>query len=151
MKQDIHTFVAECEVYQCNKGENFKASSTLQLLSAPPAIWRDISMDFIVGFYLNREISWYSWCLSIASPNMLIFVLFNTHSQLPQWLDSSWIISSSLMACLILLSLTETPLSPTIFAKSCSSYRAPNCMSTLPITPRQMARLNSSTSVWKHI
>jgi hypothetical protein len=48
MKQDIHTFVVECDVCQCNKGETFKASGTLQPLPIPPAIWRDISMDFIV-------------------------------------------------------------------------------------------------------
>ena len=49
MKQDVRTFVVECEVYQCNKGETVKALGTLQPLSIPPAIWRDISMDFIVG------------------------------------------------------------------------------------------------------
>jgi hypothetical protein len=49
MKRDIHTFVVECEVFQCNKGETVKASGTLQMLSIPHAIWRDISMDFIVG------------------------------------------------------------------------------------------------------
>jgi hypothetical protein len=49
MKQDVHTFVAECEVCQCNKGETVKALGTLQPLLIPPAIWRDISMDFIVG------------------------------------------------------------------------------------------------------
>jgi hypothetical protein len=49
MKLDIHTFVVECEVCQCNKGETFKASGTLQLLLIPLSIWRDISMDFIVG------------------------------------------------------------------------------------------------------
>jgi hypothetical protein len=41
--------VEECDVFQCNKGETVKAPSTLQLLSIPPTIWRDISMDFIVG------------------------------------------------------------------------------------------------------
>jgi hypothetical protein len=49
MKQDVHTFVAECDVCQCNKGETVKAPGTLQPLPIPPAIWRDISMDFIVG------------------------------------------------------------------------------------------------------
>jgi hypothetical protein len=49
MKHDIHNFVAECDVCQCNKGEIMKAPSTLQLLSIPPTIWRDISMYFIVG------------------------------------------------------------------------------------------------------
>jgi hypothetical protein len=41
--------VAECDVCQRNKGETVKYPSTLQLLPIPPAIWRDISMDFIVG------------------------------------------------------------------------------------------------------
>jgi hypothetical protein len=49
MKQDIHTFVVECDVCQCNKGETIKSLSTLQPLSIPPTIWRDISMNFIVG------------------------------------------------------------------------------------------------------
>jgi hypothetical protein len=41
--------VAKCEICQCNKGKNFKYPGTLQLISIPPAIWQDISMDFIVG------------------------------------------------------------------------------------------------------
>ena len=49
MKQDIRTFVVECEVCQCSKGETVKYPSTLQPLLIPPTIWRDISMDFIVG------------------------------------------------------------------------------------------------------
>jgi hypothetical protein len=49
MKQDIHTFVVECEVCQGNKGETLKYLGTLQPLQSPPAIWRYISMDFIVG------------------------------------------------------------------------------------------------------
>ena len=49
MKQDICNFVTECELCQCNKGETVKSLGTLQLLLIPPAIWRDISMDFIVG------------------------------------------------------------------------------------------------------
>jgi hypothetical protein len=49
MKQDVHTFVVECEVCQHNKGEIVKDLSTLQPLLIPPAIWKDISMDFIVG------------------------------------------------------------------------------------------------------
>jgi hypothetical protein len=47
MKQDIHTFVSECDVCQCNKGETFKSLGTLQPLPIPPAIWKDVSMDFI--------------------------------------------------------------------------------------------------------
>ena len=49
MKQDIRNFVVECDVCQRNKGETLKSPSTLQPLPIPPAIWRDISMDFIVG------------------------------------------------------------------------------------------------------
>jgi hypothetical protein len=49
MKQDVRNFVAECEVCQHNKGETVKSLGTLQLLPIPPVIWRDISMDFIVG------------------------------------------------------------------------------------------------------
>jgi hypothetical protein len=48
MKQDICNFFAKCDVCQRNKGETFKSSSTLQLLPIPPAIWKDISMDFII-------------------------------------------------------------------------------------------------------
>jgi hypothetical protein len=46
MKQDIHNFLDECDVCQCNKGEMFKSLGTLQPLPIPPAIWKDISMDF---------------------------------------------------------------------------------------------------------
>jgi hypothetical protein len=49
IKQDICTFVVECDVCQRNKGETVKALGTLQPYPIPPAIWRDISMDFIVG------------------------------------------------------------------------------------------------------
>jgi hypothetical protein len=58
MKQDVHIFVVECDVCQCNKGETIKSPGTLQLLPIPPTIWRDISMDFIVGLpkYRNKSI-----------------------------------------------------------------------------------------------
>jgi hypothetical protein len=49
MKHDIRNFVAECDVCQRNKGETIKSSGTLQPLLIPPAIWKDISMDFITG------------------------------------------------------------------------------------------------------
>jgi hypothetical protein len=49
MKQDIHNFIAKCEVCQRNKGETVKSTGTLQPLSIPPAIWKDISMGFITG------------------------------------------------------------------------------------------------------
>jgi hypothetical protein len=49
MKQDVHNFVVECDVCQRNKGETVKSPGTLQSFPIPPAIWWDISMDFIVG------------------------------------------------------------------------------------------------------
>ena len=49
MKQDIHNFVAECEVCQHNKGETVKSPGTLQPLPIPLDIWKGITMDFITG------------------------------------------------------------------------------------------------------
>jgi hypothetical protein len=49
MKRDIRNFVAKCDVCQRNKGETVKSPGTLQPLPIPPAIWKDISMDFITG------------------------------------------------------------------------------------------------------
>jgi hypothetical protein len=49
MKQDIRKFVAECEVCQHNKGETVESPGTLQPLLISPAIWKDISMEFITG------------------------------------------------------------------------------------------------------
>jgi hypothetical protein len=49
MKQDICNFFVECEVCQCNKGETIKSLGRLQPLLIPPAIWKDISMEFITG------------------------------------------------------------------------------------------------------
>jgi hypothetical protein len=82
---------------------------------------------------------------------MLIFVLFNTRSPHPQWLNFLWIIYSKSMACLILLSLIVIQHSPAIFGKNCSSSREPNFISSPPIIPKLMDKLKLSTSVWKHI
>jgi hypothetical protein len=150
MKQDVHTFVAECDVCQHNKGETVKAPGTLQPLPIPPTIWRDISMDFIVGLpksgnksiimVVVDRISKYAHLCALQHP-------FTT-STVAQF---SWIMSSSFTTCLILLFLIEIPLSPTIFGKNCSGYRAPSCISTPPIIPRLMVKLKLSTNVWKHI
>jgi hypothetical protein len=150
MKQDIHNFVIECDVCQCNKGETVKSPGTLQPLPIPPAIWKDISMDFIIGLP-KSEINQSSWWLLIAFPSMLISAPFNTHLQHPRWLKFSWIRSSSFMACRTLLFLIVTQLSQAIFGKNCSRYKAPNCISAQLIIPRLMAKRKLSTSVWKHI
>jgi hypothetical protein len=49
MKQDIRNFFTKCDVCQCNKGETVKYLGTVQPLPIPPTIWKDISMDFIIG------------------------------------------------------------------------------------------------------
>jgi hypothetical protein len=49
MKQDICTFVDECDTCHRNKGETVKTLGTLQSLLFPPVIWTNISMEFIVG------------------------------------------------------------------------------------------------------
>ena len=49
MKTDILTFVAECDVCQCHKGETVKSPGTLQPFPNPTSIWTDVSMDFITS------------------------------------------------------------------------------------------------------
>lgn len=49
MKNDIVTFVSECDTFQCNKGELVKPLSTLQHFPIIASIWTNISMDFIIG------------------------------------------------------------------------------------------------------
>jgi hypothetical protein len=49
MKQEVRNFVTEYDVCQRNKGEIVKSLGTLQPLPIPPAIWKDISMKFIIG------------------------------------------------------------------------------------------------------
>jgi hypothetical protein len=110
-----------------------------------------ISLWILLPAYPNQEINQSSWWLLIAFPSMLIYVLFNTHLQHPQWLKFSWIRSSSFMACRTLLFLIVTQLSQAIFGKNYSRYKAPNCISAQLIIPRLMVKHKLSTSVWRHI
>jgi hypothetical protein len=55
MKWAIHTFVVECDTFQHNKGEMIKTPGTVQPLPIPPAIWTNISMDFIVRLPKSRN------------------------------------------------------------------------------------------------
>jgi len=89
---------------------------TLQLLPIPPTIWRDVSMDFIVGLPKSGNKSVIMVVVDHLS-KYAEFFLFNIHSQHPQWLRFLWIIFSNFMACLILLYMTKIPLSPAIFGK----------------------------------
>ena len=128
MAQYIRKFVAECEVCQRNKGETFKSPGTLQPLPIPPAIWKDISMDFITGLPKSGNKSVIMVVVDCLS-KYAHFCLFTTHLLHPRWPKFSWIRSSSFMACQTLLFLIETQLSQAIFCKNCLSYKAHNCIS----------------------
>jgi hypothetical protein len=150
MKQDIHNFVIECDVCQCNKGETIKSPGTLKPLLIPPAIWKDISMDFITGLPKLGNKSIIMVVVDHLS-KYAHFLALQHHLQHPQWLKFSWIGSSSFMACHTLLFMIVTQLSQEIFGKNCSSYKSPNCISAHLIIPRMMVKWKLSTSVWKHI
>jgi hypothetical protein len=150
MKQDIRKFVAECEVCQCNKGETVKSLGTLQLLSIPPAIWKDISMDFITSLPKSGNKS----VIMVVVDRLSKYAHFCAlpHPFLhPWWLKFSWTRSSSCMACHTLLFPIETQLSQAIFGRNCLSYKAHNCISAQLIIPKWMVKRKLSTSVWKHI
>jgi len=55
MKEEFHTFMEECDVCPQNKGELVKSHGSLKPLPMPHIIWRDISMDFIVGLPKSRN------------------------------------------------------------------------------------------------
>jgi len=151
MKQDIHTFVAECDTFQCNKGETIKSPSTIQLLLTPSTIWKNISMDFIVVLPKSRNKSVIMVVVDSISKYAHFFFLFNTHSPPPQLLKFLWIISSNSMACFILLFLTVIQLLPVLSGNNCLNSREPNRISAQHIILRLMDKLKRSTSVWKPI
>jgi hypothetical protein len=107
MKHDIHNFVAECDVCQRNKGEIVKSLGTLQSLSIPPAIWKDISMDFITSLPKSGNKS-IIMVVFYRLSKYAHFCTFNTRLQHPRWLKSSWIRSSSFMAVESIFVLPQT-------------------------------------------
>ena len=150
MKQDIRNFVVECEVCQCNKGETVKSPGTLQPLPIPPAIWKDISMDFITGLpksgnksvimvVVDRLSKYAHFCALhhpfTASTVAQIFMdqVFKLHG-MPNSIvsDRDPTFTSNFWQELFKLQGTQLHLS--------SAYH-----------PRQMVKRKSSTSVWKPI
>ena len=128
-------------MFQCNKGETFKSLGTLQPLLIPPAIWWDISMDFIVG-------------LPKSSNKSVIMVVVDHLSKYAHFCSLQHPFTTSTMAQLFMdhiFKLHAMPLSPTIFGKKFSGYRAPNCISAPLIIPILMVNLKLSTSVWRLI
>ena len=150
MKQDIWNFVVECDLCQHNKGEIVKSPRILQTLPTPPAIWRDISMDFIVG-------------LPKLGNKSVIMVVVDHLSKYAHFCALQHPFTSSTVAQLFMdqvfkihgmphsIFFITTQLSPTIFGKKCSIYKTPNCISAQLIIPRLMVKLKWSTSIWKHI
>jgi hypothetical protein len=69
MEEDVHNFLVECDVCQRNKGETVKYPRTLQPLLIPPSIWRDISMDFIVGCHIIIHTTTCQFIHSTSSPH----------------------------------------------------------------------------------
>jgi hypothetical protein len=53
MKHDIYTFMDECDVCQCNKGETVKSPDTLQNLPLPPSVW-----VYLYGFHCGLPSIW---------------------------------------------------------------------------------------------
>eukprot|EP00253_Pinus_taeda_P003014 PITA_03014 len=126
MKQDILTFVAECDVCQRHKGETVNTPGTLQPLPIPASIWTEVSMDFITGLQKSGNKCQSSWWLWTDCRSMLIPALSPTHLHPPWLLKLSWIRSSNCMACPFLLCPTATRSSPAIFGRISSEYKARN-------------------------
>jgi hypothetical protein len=138
-------------VCQCKKRETVKSLGTLQMLSIPPVIWKDIPMDFITDLpklgnksvimvVVDRLSKYAHFCalqhLFTASTVAQIFMdkVFKLHGM-----------PHSIVSCQKLL------VSQAIFGKNYSRYKAQNCISAQLIIPRLMAKRKLSTSVWKHI
>ena len=150
MKQDVSTFVIECDVCQCNKRENVKAPGTLQLLLIPPSIWRDISMDFIAG-------------LPKSGNKSVIMVVVDRLSKYVHFCALQHPFTAATVAQIFMdniFKLHGMPHSivsdqdPTFTNNFWKAFFCPqdvNCISTSPIIPRLMAILKLSTSFWKHI
>ena len=54
MKREIQQMVAECDTFQCHKGETTLLPGLLEPFPIPTRIWTDISMDFIYGLPKSR-------------------------------------------------------------------------------------------------
>jgi hypothetical protein len=90
------------------QGRNIQCPRHTTTTPIPPTIWQDISMDFIVGLPKSGNKSIIMVVVDCLSKYTHLFSLQHPFTH-PQWLKFSWIISSSFMACLILLSLNRDP------------------------------------------
>jgi hypothetical protein len=135
MKQDIRNFVVECDLCLRNKGETIKSPSTLQPLSIPPAIWRDISMDFITGLPKSGNKSVIMVVVDRLSKYAHFYALqhpFTTSTVAQLFMDQVFKLHG--MSHSIVSDRDAT------FGKNVSSYKAPNCISAQLIIPRRMVK-----------
>jgi hypothetical protein len=124
MKQYIHQFVAECDVCKGNKGKTVKSPSTLQPLPIPPAIWWDISMDFIVGLPKSGNKSFIMVVVDLISKYSHFCALqhpFTTSIVAQRFMDEVFKIHG--MPHSIFLIMTQ--LSPTMFGNNFQYPRDP--------------------------
>jgi hypothetical protein len=143
MKQDIHNFVAECDVCQHNKGETVKSPSTLQPLPIPPAIWKDISMDFITGLPKSRNKSVIMVVVDCLSKYAHFYTLqhpFTTSIVAQIFMDRVFNLHGMLHSIIFYRDPTFT-----------SNFWQELFISAQLIIPRLIVKWKLSTSVWKHI
>jgi hypothetical protein len=150
MKHDICTFVVECEVCQHNKGETVKALGTLQPLPIPPAIWRDISMDFIVVLpksgnksvimVVVDHLSKYAHFCSLQHP-------FTTSTVAQIFMDNIFKLHGMPHSIVS----DRDPTFTSNFWQELFKLQGTQLHLNTAYHPQTMARLKLSTSVWKHI
>jgi hypothetical protein len=131
---------------QWNKGETIKFPGTLQLLLNPLAIWRVISINFIVG--LPK--------LGNKSVIMVVVVHVSKHAH---FYDLQHPFTASLVAQIFMDNIFKLHGMPHSIVSKISKFHQQfleargilNCISTPPIIPNMMAKLKLSISVCKHI
>jgi hypothetical protein len=120
------------------------------MLPIPPAIWKDNSMEFIIGLPKSGNKSVIMVVVDRLSKYAHFFSLhhpFTTSTMTQIFMDQIFKLHGMSHSIFFIV----TQLSQAIFGKNCLSYKAHNCISAQLIIPRWMVKWKLSTSVWKHI